>query len=185
MITSVLFNIGDESKLLKQMLHGHLPEEGHFETLKKPVDLQWALGSAIDGPFYKYDGNYAASPTKCLNGVKWVVFENPMTMSSEQWSAFKAAYPNPGNNRPIQPLGNREVVKNTLQEPAAVDYKFFLNREMGRDKRETPIAYIAFPICGTLLLCSVMMVAIFQREDLSRRSVSAGGLKQEPHTIGK
>lgn len=46
-----------------------------------------------------------------------------------------------------------------------MDYRYFLNRQGARNKSETPIGYIAFPIAGTLLLCSVMMTAIFQRED--------------------
>jgi len=183
LITSFLFDIGEESKLLRQLLPETVPAAGSYATIEKPVDLMWALGPALDGAFYKYDGSYTTP--SCAEAVQWAVFETPMTLSMEQWQAFKAAFPNPSNNRPVQPRNGRAIVKNSMEEADAVDYKFFLNREMGRDKRETPVGYIAFPIIGTLTLCSVVMRAIFQREDPRRREESAGGLTAEATTIGK
>jgi len=182
LITSVMFEFGEESKLLKQMLPAGLPHAGHHVTLETPVDLQWALGPAIDGPFFKYDGSYTTDG--CAEAVKWAVFETPMTLSTAQWQAFKAAFPNPGNNRAVQPLGGRSIVKNTLEEADAIDYKFFLNREMGRDKQTTEPLYILFPIIGTVLLCSTIMTAVFQREDPKRKATSAGGIV-EATTYGR
>lgn len=180
-ITSVMFDFGAENKLLKQMLPAEIPKPGEFVTLTTPVDLQWALGPAIDGPFFKYDGSYTTSG--CAEAVSWAVFETPMTLSMEQWQAFKAAFPNPGNNRPVQPLNGRSIVKNTMEEATAVDYKFFLNREMGRDRRTPEALYILFPIAGTILLCSTIMTSVFQREEPKRKAESAGGL--EPTTVGR
>jgi len=182
-ITSVMFDIGEESKLLKLLLPETPLAPGSHVTIEKPVDLQWALGPAIDGPFFKYEGSYTTPG--CAEAVSWAVFETPMTLSEEQWQAFKAMFPNPGNNRPVKPLNGRAIAKNTMEEAEAVDYKFFLNREMGRDKRETNPLLIFFPIAGTLLLCSTIMTAIFQREDPRRKAESAGGLQQKPTTIGR
>jgi len=182
-ITSVVFDIGEESKLLKQMLPAVVPKSGEFVVLDKPVDLQWALGPAIDGPFFKYDGSYTTEG--CAEAVSWAVFETPMTLSAEQFQAFKAVLPNPGSNRPVQPLNGRSIVMNTMEEAEAVDYKFFLNREMGRDKRTTEPLLILFPIAGTILLCSTIMTAIFQREDPRRKAESAGGLQEKPTMIGR
>jgi len=182
-ITSVLLDFGAESKLLKQMLPETIPAAGSYVTIEKPVDLQWALGPAIDGPFFKYQGSYTTPG--CAEVASWAVFENIMTLSKEQWEAFKAVFPNPGNNRPVQALNGRTIAKNTMEEAEAVDYKFFLNREMGRDKQETNPALILFPIVGTLLLCSTIMTALFQREDPKRKAESAGGLEQKPTTYGR
>jgi len=184
-ITSVMFDFGEESKLLKQMLPSHLPAPGKYVTIDTPIDLQWALGPAIDGPFFKYDGSYTDQSSGCAEAVSWAIFETPMTLSMAQFQAFKAAFPNADSNRPVQPLFGRTIAKNTMEEAEAVDYKFFLNREMGRDKRETNPAMIAFPIIGTVLLCSTIMTALFQREDPKRKAESAGGLEQKPTTIGR
>mmetsp|Transcript_135241 Transcript_135241/g.337390 ORF Transcript_135241/g.337390 Transcript_135241/m.337390 type:complete len:932 (+) Transcript_135241:98-2893(+) len=182
-ITSFLFELGEESKLLRQFLSTPVPAVGSYTTIEKPVDLMWALGPALDGSFFKYDGSYTTP--SCAEAVQWVVFDTPMTLSLEQWQAFKSAFPNPSNNRPVQPLNGRTIARNSMQEAGAVDYKFFLNREMGRDKRTTPVGYIAFPIIGTVVLCSVVMRAVFQREDPRLKAESAGGITAEATTIGK
>jgi len=72
-----------------------------------------------------------------------------------------------------------------MEEAIQIDHRFFLNREMGRDKKETNPALILFPIIGTVLLCSVVMTFTFQREDPSRKRESAGGLDAKATTIGK
>jgi carbonic anhydrase len=182
-IASIMFDFGEESKFLKQMLPEAIPAPGTYVTLEQPVDLQWALGPAIDGPFFKYDGSYTTPG--CAEDASWAVFETPMTLSMEQWKAFKAAFPNPGNNRPVQALNGRTIAKNTMEEAEAINYKFFLNREIGRDKRETRPALILFPIVGTILLCSTVMTATFRREESKTKAESAGGLEQKPTTYGR
>jgi len=180
-ISSFLFEIGEENKLLKQMLDGGIAASGEYTTLETPVDLQWALGPSLDGTYYAYDGSYTIPD--CSEVVHWTIFETPLTLSMEQWNAFKVSFPSPGNNRPLQALNGRAIVRNNMEEGEAVDYKFFLNRKMGRNYRTPNAALIAFPILGTLLLCSTAMLAIFQREDANRKSSSAGGI--DASTIGR
>mmetsp|Transcript_112326 Transcript_112326/g.356918 ORF Transcript_112326/g.356918 Transcript_112326/m.356918 type:complete len:880 (+) Transcript_112326:84-2723(+) len=184
-VSSFMFELGDENKLLKQMLGAKIPASGSYSTVSQPIDLQWALGPALDGPFFKYDGSYTTS--SCSEVVDWAVFETPMALSAEQMQVFRAAFPSSGNNRPIQPLNDRSIVKNTMQEAAAVDHRYFLNREMARDKKETNPMLLLFPIVGTILLCSTVMFWTFQREDSSRKRESAGGLARDakPSTIGR
>lgn len=174
LITSFFFDIGEESKLLKQLLPESLPATGDYTVIDKPVDLMWALGPSLDAPFYKYQGSY--TEPGCAEAVQWALFEKPMTLSAEQWQAFKAFFPNPGNNRPVQPLNGRPVAKNTMEEAEPADHRFFLNREMARDRATTNPLLIIAPITGTLVLCSVMMIALFQKEDRSRKEQSAGGV---------
>jgi len=184
-VSSFMFELGDENKLLKQILGKKIPASGSYSTVSQPIDLQWALGPALDGPFFKYDGSYTTS--SCSEVVDWAVFETPMALSAEQMQVFRAAFPSAGNNRPIQPLNDRSIVKNTMQEAAAVDHRYFLNREMARDKKETNPMLLLFPIVGTILLCSTVMFWTFQREDSSRKRESAGDLARDakPSTIGR
>mmetsp|Transcript_2880 Transcript_2880/g.8579 ORF Transcript_2880/g.8579 Transcript_2880/m.8579 type:complete len:149 (+) Transcript_2880:1-447(+) len=139
-----------------------------------------AFGPVIDGPFYRYDGGLTTPP--CSEVVKWFVFETPLTMSSQQWLAFKELYPNPQNNRPVQPLNGRKVARNSFEQGNAKDYDFFLSRDSGRNRRSPNAALILFPIGGTVLLCAVIMVSVFVREEKRLRKQSAGGLAE---TIGK
>lgn len=184
LITSVLFELGEESKLLKQFLLEHLPNQGGRLPIEKPVDLMWALGPALEGPFFKYDGSYTTPG--CAEDVQWLVFERPMTLNLTQWQAFKAILPNPSNNRPVQPLNGRSILKSVLDEAPTASYEFFLNRETGRNRPQPPPGLIAFPVLGTLLLCAVVAVAIFQREDPQRKGSSCGGLEEDwATTLGR
>jgi len=185
-IASFLFDLGEESKLLKQLLPSDLPmKEGQFAKLEAPIDFMWALGASMDSPFYRYKGSHTTPG--CEEVAQWLVFEQPMTLSLAQWQDFKAVFSSPSANRPIQPLGSRMLSKSYIEEYEPVDVRYFLNRKYGRDKSETPVGYIILPILGTITLCTVMMTAIFQREDRSTKEVSAGGVQGAvaPTTVGK
>jgi len=180
-IMSFMFEMGDESGLLNQLYlpEGDVPMHG-YKTLLQPVDLQRALGPALDGDFYRYDGSVTAP--NCAEVAKWFVFTNTFTLSEAQWSAFKAMYPNPSNNRPVQPLNGRTVAKNSFEEGTEVDYRFFLGREMARN-RETPSpGLIMIPILGTIFLTITLMGSTFVFEDRKRNKESHGGLEE---TIGR
>mmetsp|Transcript_13844 Transcript_13844/g.30519 ORF Transcript_13844/g.30519 Transcript_13844/m.30519 type:complete len:904 (+) Transcript_13844:124-2835(+) len=180
-VSSIFFEFGEENKLLKQFLPDELPAVGETVEIEHPIDLQWGLGPALDGNYYKYDGSYTMPG--CEEVVRWAIFETPLQMSAAQWNAFQAVFPH-GNNRPVQELNSRTILKNSMGEGTPAEYEHFLNREMGRNKRNPPIGYIAFPIIGTILLCFTAMFGIFQREDKARKMSSAGGLNQG-QTIGK
>lgn len=55
--------------------------------------------------YYKYGGSLTTPP--CSEGVKWFVLATPVEMSGAQIDSFKAIVY--GNNRPVQPLNNREL----------------------------------------------------------------------------
>lgn len=187
LVTAIMFDIGDEdshSPVLRQLFlpdgTDELTEEGSYKTMPRPFDPMRAFGPVIDGTFYRYDGGLTTPP--CSEVVKWFVFETPMTMSSKQWLSFKELYPNPQNNRPVQPLNGRKVARNSFEQGNAKDYDFFLGRDIGRNRSSANAALILFPIIGTVLLCVVVMVSVFVREEKRLRRQSAGGLAE---TIGK
>jgi len=182
LIASFMFDLGsEESALLKQMYSPTQQVlEGTPRKIEQPVDLMRAFGPAVDGHFYKYDGSLTIP--NCAENVKWFVFETPTSMSQEQWTSFKALFPNPGNNRPVQPLAGRTISKNSFEQGVPANYDFFLNRKVGRDRWQPAPGAILVPIVGTVLLTVAIMFSTFVREDIRRKRESAGGLEQ---TIGK
>lgn len=184
LVTSIMFEIGEENKLLNLFLPEPLPARGESVRIQKPVDLMWALGPALEGPFFMYNGSFTRP--SCAEVAQWVIFEKPMTLSLAQWQAFKVAFPNPGNNRPVQALNGRGILKNSVGEARLASFSFFLNRQDGRNALQRSPLLILFPVAGTLLLCGVAAIALFQHEDSARKEQSAGGLtKEKPTTIGK
>ena len=59
-----------------------------------------------DRQTYRYDGSLTTPP--CSEGVKWNVLTTPIEMSESQIAAFKAVVHD--NNRPVQPLNERELL---------------------------------------------------------------------------
>jgi carbonic anhydrase len=64
---------------------------------------------------YYYDGSLTTPP--CSEGVKWFVLTTPIQLSAEQIAAFRAVVHD--NNRPVQPLNQRTVVRGKVTEEAA------------------------------------------------------------------
>ena len=56
---------------------------------------------------YRYSGSLTTPP--CTENVQWLVLKTPVEMSEAQIAAFKQIMKN--NNRPVQPLNNREVLE--------------------------------------------------------------------------
>ncbi|CAE7389539.1 CA14 [Symbiodinium microadriaticum] len=92
-------------------------------------------------------------------------------MSMEQWATFKAMFPSPGNNRPVQPIRSHNIAKNSFQdggEPKQFD--FFLGRHEARDRFFPGEFFILVPIVATLLLMTVIMLSIFKRDVIGGKS---------------
>mmetsp|Transcript_45797 Transcript_45797/g.97813 ORF Transcript_45797/g.97813 Transcript_45797/m.97813 type:complete len:909 (-) Transcript_45797:123-2849(-) len=188
-VASILFDLGEEDNpVLKQLFlpgaeamstlagphHG-----GTYDTVPNAIDLMRAFGPSIDGTFYRYDGSFTMP--SCAEVVKWFVFEKPVTMSIAQFQSFKALFSSPANNRPIQPTNGRTIAKNKMMEGTFKEVRFYLNRDLGRDRRSPGEGLILYPIIGCLLLFTFVMFATFVQEDPLRKGESAGGLAE---TIG-
>ena len=75
-------------------------------------------GSAVSGTLHphrllpaglesiRYTGSLTTPP--CTEGVRWIVLTEPITLSARQIARFTDRYE--ANNRPLQPLGDREPV---------------------------------------------------------------------------
>mmetsp|Transcript_34776 Transcript_34776/g.63298 ORF Transcript_34776/g.63298 Transcript_34776/m.63298 type:complete len:934 (+) Transcript_34776:72-2873(+) len=179
---SFFFDIGDsESNLLKQFFLGEgAIESGSFLTTPYAVDLLRSLGPALDGDFYRYDGSF--TKPDCHEQNKWFIFDHVFSMSQEQWNTFKAMFPNPGNNRPIQDMHGRTVVKNSFEDYPIKKLDFYLGRDYGRDRFYPGEFMIAIPIIVVAVIASVTMLATFVREGKNKLS-NSGGLAET--TIGR
>ena len=104
-VLGVFLEEGEPNPVIGALIEG-LPaaagEESHFEHVAIDVD---AFIPSID-EYYRYEGSLTTPP--CSEGVRWAVFTEPLAASAEQIAALDAAMPE--NNRPVQPLGAREVV---------------------------------------------------------------------------
>ena len=81
-------------------------EMQHLEHVS--VDVDQLLPS--DRHAYRYQGSLTTPP--CSEGVTWIVFSEPHQLSKQQIDDFVAIVN--GNNRPVQPLGERKVQIGTL-----------------------------------------------------------------------
>ena len=104
-VIGVLIGRGSEHAAFNS-LWAHLPStpsaEQHIEQVS--VDAGDLLPSARSS--YRYDGSLTTPP--CSEGVKWFVLTTPIELSEAQIAAFTAIVN--GNNRPVQPLNERQLL---------------------------------------------------------------------------
>ena len=105
-VLGLMIQEGKENEELAS-IWGQLPtsETEKDIEIKDPVDLQALLPS--NQTSFHYNGSLTTPP--CSEAVNWIVFEEPIEMSKEQIQAFKQIFPD--NQRPVQPLNEREVIK--------------------------------------------------------------------------
>ncbi len=88
-----------------------LPKEMTEQPIKvnHSIDLLEVLPEEYDT--FQYSGSLTTPP--CTEDVTWLLFEQPIEMSSQQIEAFADIYSQ--NNRPIQPLNDRKIFKLNLE----------------------------------------------------------------------
>jgi carbonic anhydrase len=102
-IVSVLIERGSEHAVI-QTLWNNLPLEVDQELAPRElIDLNKLLPE--NRAYMAYMGSLTAPP--CTEEVLWLVFRNPISVSSEQMDIFARIYPN--NARPLQPANGRLI----------------------------------------------------------------------------
>jgi carbonic anhydrase len=79
------------------------------EGSETPVEMDWSAMLPAAHTTYRYSGSLTTPP--CTEGVNWFLMTEPVSLSADQIAAFTAAYE--GNNRPVQPLNDREIELDT------------------------------------------------------------------------
>jgi len=74
------------------------------DTATLSIDLESLL--PVDSQFTTYNGSLTTPP--CSEIVRWLVMNDPITLSAEQIDAFAAIYA--ANARPAQPLNDRDLL---------------------------------------------------------------------------
>lgn len=81
-------------------------EKVHLQSRQLDVDQMLPENSTS----YRYHGSLTTPP--CSEGVAWIVMTDPIQFDADQISAFQAVFT--GNNRPTQPLNDRDLIVDSL-----------------------------------------------------------------------
>ncbi len=101
---AVLLERGQDQPLI-QAVWNHLPlEKGDTYEAPIPIDLNQLLPK--DRGYFTYMGSMTTPP--CTEGVLWMVFRQPVQLSTQQISIFSRLYPM--NARPLQ-AGSGRLIK--------------------------------------------------------------------------
>ncbi len=101
-----MFKIGDMNKGLEQAWSMMPKKAGDKHTFSTKLSVGDILPENRD--YYRFNGSLTTPP--CSEGVRWLVMKNEVAVSKEQVEAFSHVMQGP-NNRPLQPVNARPVLK--------------------------------------------------------------------------
>lgn len=101
LVVSLLFQEATENTFLKSFIPDIPGKEGNTTETKKEIDLSNLFPK--DRRFYTYSGSLTTPPY--TEGVRWVIFKQPITCSKEQVAIFKNI--EGFNARNLQPMNLR------------------------------------------------------------------------------
>ena len=105
-VVGVFFKVGKENPEIAK-LWSSLPSTVNQEALlKEEINFKNLLPKKKD--YYRYSGSLTTPP--CSEGVRWFVLKEPVELSQKQLEEFKRVM-GVNNNRPVQPVNARKVLK--------------------------------------------------------------------------
>jgi len=100
---------GLDLNFLRQLGFGSdLPKQGESMPLSNVIDLRKEFGETLAGGYYHYRGSLTTPP--CSETVHWYVMRKKGAISQKMVDQFKMMFPDPSDNRPVQPLNGRAVL---------------------------------------------------------------------------
>lgn len=105
-VVALLFELGGENEELEKAWPLMPENVGEKRALPTKVDARALLPRNYD--YYYFNGSLTTPP--CSEGVRWFVMKNFVTASKAQIDKFSHTVHHP-NNRPVQPLNARRVLK--------------------------------------------------------------------------
>ena len=81
-----------------------------IKNQETPVSISINIADIIpqNTNYYTYTGSLTTPP--CTQGVQWIIFKEPMNISTQQVNIFEKIFPH-GNARPLQLLHNRIILE--------------------------------------------------------------------------
>lgn len=107
-VLGVLVAEGSENPALRPLVD-HLPEKTGAKQSAGGIQIDADALLPTRAQHYTYPGSLTTPP--CTEGVKWLVLDQPIQASAEQLRRLTSVIG--VSNRPIQPLGARELLKDT------------------------------------------------------------------------
>ena len=105
LVLAVQFEIGSQPNPVIQAMLDRIPKEKGAEMKVASVTINPLELLPKDSGYYTYSGSLTTPP--CSEGVTWIEFKQPVTITKEQLDAMQHFYH--GNQRPVQALNDREV----------------------------------------------------------------------------
>lgn len=105
-VVAVMFKEGAENKGLAAAWEKLPMHEGDKHKFAEHIVASDILPANKE--YYRFNGSLTTPP--CSEGVRWFVMKDAVTASKEQIEAFKHTMHGP-NNRPLQPLNARVILK--------------------------------------------------------------------------
>jgi len=105
-VIAVMMEEGTANELIGKLWEKMPEKAGDKNALESGLDASALLPGNRD--YYRFNGSLTTPP--CTEGVWWLVMKEPVTVSKEQVEKFTHAMHHP-NNRPVQPVNARPVLK--------------------------------------------------------------------------
>ncbi len=105
-VLALMFKYGKANKVLEKIWKTMPEKEGKKALTMNAKDVKHLLPKKRD--YYRYNGSLTTPP--CSEGVRWLVLKHPVSVSKAQVEKF-AKIMGHHNNRPVQPLNARVILK--------------------------------------------------------------------------
>lgn len=105
-VIALMFQYGQPNKTLEKIWKKMPTEIGKRPCSMQSKDVEQLLPKNRE--YYRYNGSLTTPP--CSEGVRWLVLKQPVSVSKDQVRRF-AKIMGQENNRPVQPLNARVILK--------------------------------------------------------------------------
>ena len=105
-VIGVLYRLGAADPTIARIWAASQPQADTRQALASPVDPKALLPKRRD--YFAFNGSLTTPP--CTEGVRWMVLKEPLMVSAEQVAFLEQAV-HGHNNRPIQPVNARMILR--------------------------------------------------------------------------
>ncbi|WP_373071772.1 carbonic anhydrase [Sulfurimonas sp.] len=106
-VVALMYEDGEDNKVLKKLWSRMPHKAGESNRCIMPAEM-FATMMPKDKAYYRFNGSLTTPP--CSEGVRWMVLKNYSHVSKAQTEEFLHLFHH-ANNRPVQPINARKVMK--------------------------------------------------------------------------